>query len=167
MDCIRTNDRYVRYKDTDEDNLQPTEEASHWKTVVYPHRAGNFKSECKSWKTPQFMGIVRCETRGQDYKEKHKLDSNKSQTHRAKQYEVMSFLSTDCELSTETCSKNVYSIGPSRQYYKHVILCVSTLAGYGKQSAETLNQQRSKPNSQCVVWMDRRESPTRMRQSQD
>ena len=36
---------------------------------------------------------------------------NKSQTHRAKQYEVMSFLSTDCELSTETCSKNVYSLG--------------------------------------------------------
>ena len=37
---------------------------------------------------------------------------NKSQTHRAKQYEVPSFLSTDCELSTETCSKNVYSLGP-------------------------------------------------------
>ena len=37
---------------------------------------------------------------------------NKSQTHRAKQYEVTSFLSTDCELSTETCSKNVYSLGP-------------------------------------------------------
>ena len=37
---------------------------------------------------------------------------NKSQTHRAKQYEVTSFLSTDCELSTDTCSKNVYSIGP-------------------------------------------------------
>ena len=37
---------------------------------------------------------------------------NKSQTHRAKQYEVTSFLSTYCELSTETCSKNVYSIGP-------------------------------------------------------
>ena len=37
---------------------------------------------------------------------------NKSQTHRAKQYEVKSFLSTDCELSTETCSKNVYSLGP-------------------------------------------------------
>ena len=37
---------------------------------------------------------------------------NKSKTHRAKQYEVMSFLSTDCELSTETCSKNVYSLGP-------------------------------------------------------
>ena len=37
---------------------------------------------------------------------------NKSQTHRAKQYEVTSFLTTDCELSTETCSKNVYSIGP-------------------------------------------------------
>ena len=37
---------------------------------------------------------------------------NKSQTHRAKQYEVTSFLSTDCELSTETCSRNVYSLGP-------------------------------------------------------
>ena len=37
---------------------------------------------------------------------------NKSQTHHAKQYEVTSFLSTDCELSTETCSKNVYSLDP-------------------------------------------------------
>ena len=37
---------------------------------------------------------------------------NKSQTHRAEQYEVTSFLSTDCELITETCSKNVYSLGP-------------------------------------------------------
>ena len=37
---------------------------------------------------------------------------NKSQTHRAKHYEVTSFLSTDFELSTETCSKNVYSLGP-------------------------------------------------------
>ena len=37
---------------------------------------------------------------------------NKSQTHRAKQYEVTSFLNTDCELSTETCSKNIYSLGP-------------------------------------------------------
>ena len=37
---------------------------------------------------------------------------NKSQTHRAKQYEVTSFLSTDYELSIETCSKNVSSLGP-------------------------------------------------------
>ena len=37
---------------------------------------------------------------------------NKSETHRAKQYEVTSFLSTDCGLSTETCSKNVYSLAP-------------------------------------------------------
>ena len=49
---------------------------------------------------------------GQDYKEKLKLDSKKSQTHRAKQYEVTSFLITDCELSTETCSKNVFNLGP-------------------------------------------------------
>ena len=46
---------------------------------------------------------------------------NRSQTHRAKQYEVTSFLSTDCELSTETCSKNVYSLGPSFD------LCGSTI----------------------------------------
>ena len=37
---------------------------------------------------------------------------NKSQTHQAKQYEVTSFLSTYCELSAETCSKNVYILGP-------------------------------------------------------
>ncbi len=37
---------------------------------------------------------------------------NKSETDRAKHYEVTSFLNTDCELSTETCSKNVYSLGP-------------------------------------------------------
>ena len=40
------------------------------------------------------------------------LTQKKSESHRAKQYEVTSFLSTDCELSTETCSKNVYSLGP-------------------------------------------------------
>ena len=39
---------------------------------------------------------------------------NKSQTNRAKQYKVTSSLSTDCELSTETCSKNVYSLFPRR-----------------------------------------------------
>ena len=50
--------------------------------------------------------------RGQDYKKNTNSTQNKSQTHRAKQYEVMSFLSTDCELSTDTCSKNVYSLGP-------------------------------------------------------
>ena len=37
---------------------------------------------------------------------------NKSQTHCARAYEVTTFLSTDCELSTETCSKNIYSLGP-------------------------------------------------------
>ena len=43
---------------------------------------------------------------------------SKYQTHRAKQYEVTSFLSTDCELSTEICSKNVYSLclAPGLEY---------------------------------------------------
>ena len=47
---------------------------------------------------------------------------NKSQTHRAKQYEVTSFLSTDCELSTETCSKNVYSLGPLSSFVIKLLL---------------------------------------------
>ena len=50
--------------------------------------------------------------RGQDYKEKEKLDSNKTQTQRARTYEVTSFLCTDFDVSTETCSKNVFSLGP-------------------------------------------------------
>ena len=37
---------------------------------------------------------------------------NKCQTHNARAYAVTSFLSTDCELSTETCSRFVYSLGP-------------------------------------------------------
>ena len=41
---------------------------------------------------------------------------NKYQTHRAKQYEVTSFLSTDWELSTDTCSKNVYGQGSQKLY---------------------------------------------------
>ena len=56
--------------------------------------------------------------RAKTIKKKTKSTQNKSQTHRAKQYEVTSFLSTDCELSTETCSKNVYSLGPWAQDYK-------------------------------------------------
>ena len=49
---------------------------------------------------------------------------NKSQTHRAKQYEVTSFLSTDCELSTDTCSKNVYSLGPQCSNFRSMSLSV-------------------------------------------
>ena len=37
---------------------------------------------------------------------------NKSQTQRARAYEVKSFLSTDCELSTNPCSRFLYSLGP-------------------------------------------------------
>ena len=45
---------------------------------------------------------------------KKKINStqNKSQIQSAGAYEVASLLSTDCELSTDTCSKNIYSIGP-------------------------------------------------------
>ena len=44
-------------------------------------------------------------------KKNTKLDS-KQTSNRAKQYKVTSFLSTDCELSTNPCSKNVYNLGP-------------------------------------------------------
>ena len=59
-------------------------------------------------------GEVRNPTQGaKTIKKNTNSTQNKSQTHLAKQYEVTSFLSTaDCELSAETCSKNVYSLGP-------------------------------------------------------
>ena len=37
---------------------------------------------------------------------------NKSRTQRARAYKVTSYLSTDCELSTETCSRYLHSLGP-------------------------------------------------------
>ena len=59
------------------------------------------------------VGVVSKESPGAKTTKKNTNSTqNKSQTHRAKQYEVTSFLSTDRELSTETCSKNVYSLGP-------------------------------------------------------
>ena len=53
-----------------------------------------------------------CKLGAKTIKKNTNSTQNKSETHHAKQYEVTSFLSTDCELSTETCSKNVYSLGP-------------------------------------------------------
>ena len=59
--------------------------------------------------------------RGQDYKEKHKLDSKQISD------KVTSFLSTDCELSTGTCSKNIYSLGPSIAKYSQNVGCMYRL----------------------------------------
>ena len=52
---------------------------------------------------------------------------NKSQTQRAR---ATSFLSTDCELSMETCSKNVYSPGPiikqlTTRVQSHIVIILS------------------------------------------
>ena len=55
---------------------------------------------------------LHCSPWAKTIKKNTNSTQNKSETHHAKQYEVTSFLSTDCELSTETCSKNVYSLGP-------------------------------------------------------
>ena len=51
--------------------------------------------------------VQSCRSGAKTIKKNTNSTQNKSQTH-----EVTSFLSTDCELSTETCSKNVYSLGP-------------------------------------------------------
>ena len=55
-----------------------------------------------------FTGSVSMctETRAKT-KDKEKLDSKQISNSDARAYEVTSFLSTDCELSTETCSKHV------------------------------------------------------------
>ena len=58
------------------------------------------------------LSILSSDLGAKTIKKNTNSTQNKSQTHRAKQYEVTSFLSTYCELSTETCSKNVYSLGP-------------------------------------------------------
>ena len=66
--------------------------------------------------TDSVYKLKRCGERIQPWAKTIKKNTNSTQnkceTHHAKQYEVTSFLSTDCELSTETCSKNVYSLGP-------------------------------------------------------
>ena len=83
-------------------------EQHNWQRLsgVLCDRRINLKTNGKVYKT-----IVR--PGAKTIKKNTNSTQNKFQTHRAKQYEVTSFLSTDCELSTETCSKNVYSLGPS------------------------------------------------------
>ena len=58
--------------------------------------------------------ITAIEPMGKDYIKKNKNSTqNKSQTQRATAYKVTSFLlSTYCEMSTDTCSKYVYSPVP-------------------------------------------------------
>ena len=68
---------------------------------------------------------------------------NKSETHHAKQYEVTSFLSTDCELSTETCSKNVYSLGPLSTKLSPLTSCQSTLLPHRFPSFQFLSHTTS------------------------
>ena len=71
------------------------------------------------------LGIQSVSQGAKTIKKNTNSTQNKSQTHRAKQqYEVTSFPSTDCELSTETCSKYVYSLGP-----RHTIVTVIVSQG--------------------------------------
>ena len=61
---------------------------------------------------------------------------NKSQTQCARAYKVTSFLSTDCELSTNPCSIFLYSLGPRRSQKRR-----KTTAKMGR---ETYERQRKK-----------------------
>ena len=56
-----------------------------------------------------------------------KKNTNSTQNKHAKQYKVTSFLSTDCELSTETCLKNVYSLGPMLFWAEFGFVCKATI----------------------------------------
>ena len=58
----------------------------------------------RTLKVPQFHSLG-----AKTIKKNNNLTQNKSQTQRASAYEVTSFQSIDCELSTETCSQNVYN----------------------------------------------------------
>ena len=70
-----------------------------------------FKDECSRHQHQERNGKEDRKPGAKTIKKNTNSTQNKSQTHRAKQYEVTSLLSTNCELSTETCSKNVYSLG--------------------------------------------------------
>ena len=77
---------------------------------------------------------------------------NKSETHHAKQYEVTSFLSTDCELSTETCSKNVYSLGPRlRDLETDITQTELETTGEDRPGQDTLER--------CCAWPMLQEEP--------
>ena len=83
----------------------------------------------------------------QEYKETNST-RNKSQSHRARAHEVTSFLSTDCELSTETCSKNVYILGPQGLLVESGIL-PSLLQLNGKIGCPLL---RVRPNAYSLYY---------------
>ena len=83
--------------------------------LLCPAERNNPRSSwpCRKEQSQVFFGLPKGTIPGaKTIKKNTNSTQNKFQTHRAKQYEVTSFLSTDCELSTETCSKNVYSLGP-------------------------------------------------------
>lgn len=87
-------------------NWKITRKLSQWSQN--DNRLSSYPPVSQSWLAAQLVMTSGAKT----IKKNTNSTQNKSQTHRAKQYEVTSFLSTDCELSIETCSKKVYSLGP-------------------------------------------------------
>ena len=95
--------------------------------IVYNCQAVGLISKAKHFTSVLFFflfGMVFCRAAGRQPRakiEKEKnLTQNKSQTQRARAYKVTSFLSTDCELSTEACSKNV---GPDSRLESRQLFC--------------------------------------------
>ena len=81
-------------------------------TETWDEKQGLYWMGYRCWSVWHYVHCNRERLGAKTIKKNTNSTQNKCQTHRAKQYEVTSFLSTDCELSTETCSKNVYSLGP-------------------------------------------------------
>ena len=94
--------------------------------------------------------MFSCTSRAKTIKKNTNSTQNKSETHHAKQYEVTSFLSTNCELSTETCSKNVYSLGPSfrpcdeRKALHELQHCLDEVDSWLRQNRLLLNGIKTK-----------------------
>ena len=69
-------------------------------------------------------------------KKKENSTQHNTNLKRARAYEVTSFRSTDCELSTETCSKNVYSPGVTNLVCKRIEF---VLANHRTRNAHVIN----------------------------
>ena len=89
--------------------------------------------------------IFLVETWGQTIKKNTNSTPNKSQTHCARAYEVTSFLSTDCELSTETTYSKTFTVlapgGSWTTNHLSVHMFLTTL-----QTGETFSKR-----AQCVA----------------
>ena len=122
------------YKGKSCHNNNPRTERLPWQTWSFQHHSTKGSHDIIALAQNASHGRLGAKT----IKKNTNSTQNKSETHRAKQYEVTSFLSTYCELSTETCSKNVYSLGPwsfqhhSTKVSHDIIIALAQNASHGR-----------------------------------